>query len=121
MKSFSRLKAQFTPASDIKISSPSRGPVLSDTLCSLQALAEIKWSFMYTHLGHVFPVELDLPFAHQMKLSVARLRPIPLLNITPITRAYDNGMPIYHKDKRLLHRRRWLSIHCLSSCVMSSL
>lgn len=122
MKRFSRLKTQFIPVSGIKISSPSRGPspyLIHCIICWLwQKLSGVScthtWD-MCTLLNRIFHLHIKWSF------PVAQLSPVHLLNIIPVTRGYDNGLPIYSKDKGLLLCRRWLSIPCLSSCIMTFL
>lgn len=122
MKGISRLKTQFTPASDIKISNPSRGPgpyLIHCVICRLwQTLSGVScthaWDMctllnrtVHLHIKWSFPVAHWALFTCWISFLLAR--------------GYDKGMPIYPKDKGLLLCRRWLSIPGLSSCIMNFL
>lgn len=110
MKGFSRLKTQFTPASDIKISSSPRGPSRYLIHCVICRLWQTLSGVSCTHTWDMCTL-LNRPVHLHIKWSspVAQLSPVHLLNIIPVTRGYDNGTPMYPKDKGLLLCRRWLS------------
>lgn len=113
MKGFSRLKTQFTPASDIKISSSPRGPSRYLIHCVICRLWQTLSGVSCTHTWDMCTL-LNRPVHLHIKWSspVAQLSPVHLLNIIPVTRGYDNGTPMYPKDKGLLLCRRWLSTPC---------